>query len=112
MVIRRVPQLLVFSLIQPLIFVLMFRYVFGGAIRVPGVRYVDYLMPGVFVHVEVLRDALMRLIMAASVVDFPAPEGPVMITRPSRKPVRPNMTSGMPSSSIVGMTFSMPVTTQ
>src|SRR2546429_5419292 len=26
----------------------MFRYVFGGAIRVPGVRYVDYLMPGIF----------------------------------------------------------------
>jgi ABC-2 type transport system permease protein/oleandomycin transport system permease protein len=45
---RRVPQLLVFSTIQPVIFVLLFRYVFGGAIRVPGVRYVDFLMPGVF----------------------------------------------------------------
>ncbi len=49
-VIRRVPQLLVFSLIQPLIFVFMFRYVFGGAITVPGGNYVDYLMPGVFVQ--------------------------------------------------------------
>lgn len=49
-VIRRVPQLLVFSLVQPLIFVLMFRYVFGGAIQVPGGRYVDFLMPGVFVQ--------------------------------------------------------------
>jgi ABC transporter DrrB family efflux protein len=48
-VIRRVPQLLVFSLIQPMIFVLLFRYVFGGAIKIPGVpHYVDYLMPGVF----------------------------------------------------------------
>ncbi len=47
-VVRRVPQLLVFSLIQPVIFVLMFRYVFGGAIKVPGGRYVDYLMPGIF----------------------------------------------------------------
>jgi ABC-2 type transport system permease protein/oleandomycin transport system permease protein len=46
--IRRVPQLLVFATIQPLLFVLMFRYVFGGAIQVPGVDYVDYLMPGVF----------------------------------------------------------------
>src|SRR5919106_1534519 len=45
---RRVPQLLVFSTIQPVLFVLLFRYVFGGAIRVPGVPYVDYLMPGVF----------------------------------------------------------------
>ena len=44
----RVPQLIVFSTIQPVIFVLMFRYVFGGAISVPGVPYVDYLMPGIF----------------------------------------------------------------
>lgn len=45
---RRVPQVLVFSTIQPVLFVLMFRYVFGGAISVPGSRYVDYLMPGIF----------------------------------------------------------------
>jgi ABC transporter DrrB family efflux protein len=49
---RRVPQLLVFSTIQPLIFVLLFRYVFGGAIVIPGLQvpYVDYLMPGIFVQ--------------------------------------------------------------
>jgi ABC-2 type transport system permease protein len=46
----RTPQVLVFSTIQPVIFVLMFRYVFGGAIRVPGVRYVDFLMAGIFVQ--------------------------------------------------------------
>jgi ABC transporter DrrB family efflux protein len=46
----RVPQVLVFSLIQPVIFTLMFRYVFGGAIRIPGRSYVDYLMPGIFVQ--------------------------------------------------------------
>ena len=50
---RRVPQLLVFSTIQPVVFVLMFRYVFGGAIRVPGVDYVDYLIPGIFVQTVV-----------------------------------------------------------
>jgi ABC-2 type transport system permease protein len=44
----RLPQLLVFATIQPVVFVLMFRYVFGGAIRIPGVPYVDYLMPGIF----------------------------------------------------------------
>lgn len=49
--IRRVPQLLVFATIQPLLFVLMFRYVFGGAIQVPGVDYVNYLMPGIFAQV-------------------------------------------------------------
>jgi ABC transporter DrrB family efflux protein len=51
---RRVPQLLVFSTIQPVIFVLMFRYVFGGAIKVPGdIPYVDFLMPGIFVQTVV-----------------------------------------------------------
>ena len=49
----RVPQLLVFSTVQPVIFVLMFRYVFGGAIRVPGASYVDFLMPGIFVQTSV-----------------------------------------------------------
>lgn len=52
-VIRRVPQLLVFSIVQPLIFVFMFRYVFGGAIVVPGMSYVNYLMPGIFVQTVV-----------------------------------------------------------
>jgi ABC transporter DrrB family efflux protein len=44
----RVPAYLVFTVIQPVLFVLMFRYVFGGAIPV-SVRggYVDFLMPGI-----------------------------------------------------------------
>jgi ABC-2 type transport system permease protein len=46
----RTPQLLVFATIQPVLFVLMFRYVFGGAIQVPGVDYVNFLMPGIFVQ--------------------------------------------------------------
>ena len=46
----RTPQVLVFSTIQPIIFVLLFRYVFGGSIHIPGVRYVDYLMAGIFVQ--------------------------------------------------------------
>ena len=46
----RVPQLIVFVAIQPIMFVLLFRYVFGGAIRVPGGQYVDFLMPGIFVQ--------------------------------------------------------------
>ena len=46
----RSPELLVFATIQPVMFVLLFRYVFGGAIATPGVRYVDYLMPGIFVQ--------------------------------------------------------------
>lgn len=49
----RVPQLLVFSTIQPVIFVLMFRYVFGGSIDTGRIPYVDYLMPGIFLQVVV-----------------------------------------------------------
>src|SRR5947208_8729828 len=51
--IKRNPQLLVFATIQPVIFVLMFRYVFGGAIQgslPPGQTYVNFLMPGIFVQ--------------------------------------------------------------
>jgi ABC transporter DrrB family efflux protein len=51
--IRRNPELLVFATVQPVIFVVMFRYVFGGAIQgsLPaGQTYIDYLMPGVFVQ--------------------------------------------------------------
>lgn len=44
----RVPQLLVFTFVQPIMFVLLFRYVFGGTINVPGLDYVNYLMPGIF----------------------------------------------------------------
>ena len=42
----RVPQLLFFSSVQPIMFVLLFRYVFGGAIQVPGGNYVNYLFRG------------------------------------------------------------------
>jgi ABC-2 type transport system permease protein/oleandomycin transport system permease protein len=47
-IMMRTPQGLVFALIQPVLFVLLFRYAFGGAIRVTGVPYVDYLVPGIF----------------------------------------------------------------
>src|SRR5580704_2119229 len=44
----RVPAYIVFTLVQPVIFVLMFRYVFGGAIRVSSTGgYVNFLMPGI-----------------------------------------------------------------
>jgi len=51
---RRVPQLIVFSTIQPVIFVLLWRYVFGGAVDVGGaIPYVDFLIPGIFVQTVV-----------------------------------------------------------
>ena len=47
---RRIPEALFFSSLQPIMFVLLFRYVFGGAIPVQGTTYVNYLMPGIFVQ--------------------------------------------------------------
>jgi ABC transporter DrrB family efflux protein len=48
----RQPELIIFSTIQPVMFVVLFRYVFGGAIAT-GTDYVDYLMPGIFVQTTV-----------------------------------------------------------
>jgi ABC-2 type transport system permease protein/oleandomycin transport system permease protein len=48
--IPRNPDLLIFATIQPVMFVLLFRYVFGGAIDTGSVSYVNYLMAGIFVQ--------------------------------------------------------------
>jgi ABC-2 type transport system permease protein len=51
LLLSRVPDVLIFSTIQPVMFVLLFRYVFGGSISTgqPG-GYVQLLMPGIFVQ--------------------------------------------------------------
>jgi ABC transporter DrrB family efflux protein len=52
----RKPDLLVFSTIQPVMFVLLFRFVWGGAmerILPPSISYVDFLMPGIFVQTAI-----------------------------------------------------------
>ena len=49
----RNPQLLVVDTITPIMFVLLFAVVFGGAIQTPGVSYVTFLMPGIFVQTVV-----------------------------------------------------------
>jgi ABC transporter DrrB family efflux protein len=46
----RAPELLVAFTIQPIMFVLLFVYVFGGAIKTPGFSYVDFLIPGMIVQ--------------------------------------------------------------
>jgi ABC-2 type transport system permease protein/oleandomycin transport system permease protein len=55
----RLPELLVFSTIQPVMFVLLFRYVFGNSIALsdPSIEYVDYLMPGIIVQTAVFGAA-------------------------------------------------------
>ncbi len=49
----RNPQLAVIDTITPIMFVLLFAFVFGGAILVPGGNYIAYLMPGIFVQTVV-----------------------------------------------------------
>jgi ABC transporter DrrB family efflux protein len=46
----RAPELLIGFTVQPIMFVLLFRYVLGGAISTPGYSYVDYLIPGIIVQ--------------------------------------------------------------
>jgi ABC-2 type transport system permease protein len=48
--IPRQPDLLIAYTVQPVMFVLLFVYVFGGAIKTPGFDYVDFLMPGIIVQ--------------------------------------------------------------
>jgi ABC transporter DrrB family efflux protein len=48
--IRRQPDLLIGFTVQPVMFVLLFVYVLGGAIQTPGFDYVDFLMPGIIVQ--------------------------------------------------------------
>jgi ABC-2 type transport system permease protein/oleandomycin transport system permease protein len=50
---ERMPRLIVFSFIQPVMFVLLFAYVFGGAIKTPGTNYINYLLPGIIVQTVV-----------------------------------------------------------
>ena len=60
----RTPQLLVFSTIQPVMFVLLFRFVFGGAINVPAESYASYLLPGVFVQTVVFGSTTAAVALA------------------------------------------------
>ena len=48
--IPRQPDMLVGFTVQPVLFILLFVYVLGGAIQTPGFDYVDYLMPGIIVQ--------------------------------------------------------------
>ncbi len=48
--IPRAPDLLISFTVQPIMFVLLFAYVFGGAIATPGYSYIDFLMPGIIVQ--------------------------------------------------------------
>ena len=52
--VKRVPDLIVFATLSPIMFVLLFRYVFGGAINLPpDINYAEFLLPGIFAQTVV-----------------------------------------------------------
>ena len=51
--IKRVPELLVFTTIQPIMFILLFAYVFGSAIDLDGIDYREFLIAGIFAQTVV-----------------------------------------------------------
>ena len=51
--IKRVPDLLVFTTMSPIMFILLFAFVFGSAIQVPGISYREFLIPGIFAQTVV-----------------------------------------------------------
>ncbi len=63
----RAPQILVFTMFQPLVFVLLFAYVFGGAIPVPDGSYREFLMAGVLAQTLVFNAASTSVGMAEDV---------------------------------------------
>lgn len=60
----RTPQLLFMSVVQPSIILLLFRYVLGGAIRVPGLDYVNYAVPGIFLEAVLIGGMTTALALA------------------------------------------------
>jgi len=62
--VRRVPDLLVFSTLSPIMFVLLFAYVFGSAIPIQGVNYREFLMAGIFAQTVVFGSTLTGYYLA------------------------------------------------
>ena len=69
MKIIRVPEILLFTLIQPIMFVLLFTYVFGAAIDIPGDGYTSFLMAGIFAQTVVFGSTYSGSAMAQDLKD-------------------------------------------
>jgi ABC-2 type transport system permease protein len=67
--IKRVPEILVFTLLQPIMFVLLFSYVFGSSINVKGVDYTSFLMAGIFAQTVVFGSTYSGSAMAQDLKD-------------------------------------------
>ncbi|WP_448642538.1 ABC transporter permease [Geodermatophilus sp. URMC 63] len=56
--VRRVPELIVFATLSPIMFVLLFRYVFGSAVPIQGISYAEFLLPGIFAQTIVFGSTI------------------------------------------------------
>ncbi len=59
--IRRMPEMLMDVTIQPVMFVLLFAYVFGGSIQVPGSNYREFLLPGIMAQTIIFSAAVVAI---------------------------------------------------
>lgn len=101
---RRTPQLVIAAAIMPVMFVLLFRYVFGGSIHVPGyANYVDYLIPGIIVQTTLFGGSSSAVSvaedMAKGVTDrfrsLPTHRGAILAARTLGDLVRLSYTVGL-----------------
>src|SRR5215469_13739402 len=92
--ILRTPRLLITSAIPPALFVVLFRYVFGGAIHTPGPNYADYLLPTIMI--------LAMLLGATTAVAFATDLADGMIDRFRSLPIaRPAVLAGRTSADLL-----------
>ena len=57
--VKRVPDLIVAATLSPIMFVVLFRYVFGGAINLPpGITYAEFLLPGIFAQTVIFGSTI------------------------------------------------------
>ncbi|MET0628096.1 MAG: ABC transporter permease [Acidimicrobiia bacterium] len=61
---RRTPQLIVFSVVQTVMFLLLFRYVFGGSIEIPGLSYVNFIVCGFMAQIAIFDGFGVAIAMA------------------------------------------------
>ncbi|AZA14214.1 ABC transporter permease [Corynebacterium choanae] len=61
---KRTPEVVIFGLIQPIMFVLLFSQVFGGAIALPGASYIDYMLPGILAQSTIFGASVSGMMIA------------------------------------------------
>ena len=106
--IKRVPDLLIFSTISPIMFILLFAYVFGSQISVPGTNYREFLIPGIFAQTVIFvstttgagladnwKACIIEFIISA--IGLPEARGAVAHCSPAPR-VRPGQSIGMITS--------------